>query len=132
MLTFTDPNREDIFNWGRDLPLAQVAHIGQLPIQQDTELLDNPLGGFIPHVYKVYADCTVYIDVSGYLAIEFYREGNGTYPGNPENGEHVTVYWMQCASVGDARVVARNALLDTDGILSADYFLGQGFEQEIL
>lgn len=129
LLTFTDPNRDDLFNWGRDVPLVYVAHVGQLPIALDTELLDNPLGGFIPRVYKVYADCTVHIDRDGYLAIEFYE---GSTSGNPEDGERVTVYYKQCASVGDARVEARNALEDADGILTADYFLGLGYTQEVL
>lgn len=89
-------------NWyGATLP-AYVLEVGSAPIAQGSELVEDAEGYAQVNIYREYADLTVYIAQDGDLVLEYYQEGEGMYPGNPENGERITYYIRHCTDVHQA------------------------------
>lgn len=127
---FGNPSREDLFNWSWEDNGQPVysAHVGAVPIGSGTEPIENADGTWGTHSYLEYAHCTVYVSSTAFLVIEFYE---GSASGNPEDGERVTYYVLQCQGITEARAIAVELLGSANRVFDAGYFDLHGFTKEV-
>jgi hypothetical protein len=128
---FGNPTREDLSNWSWEDHGQPVysAHLGQTPIGSGAEPIENADGTWGTNVYLEYADCTVYVTGSGFLVIEFYQ---GDPSGNPEAGEIILYYYMQCNSILEARARAVEIMSSEGRVFDTRYFVIHQFKLEVV
>lgn len=122
------PNMFQARQWEGDNPLAYVFEAGMQPIRAQTDWNVDDTGKETFTPYMEHGECTVYIDNTGLLMLEYYE---GPVSGNPEDGERITLFSLQCIALEAAKGMARVVLAGIEG-MDADKLVALGFTKEEL